>query len=204
MDRTQFLRRYWSYYTKLEQDCMMLSRYIDFRDSNFSTCSDEIIGQLLNVGAEFDFFCKIVCSIDPGKRANIQDYAAYLIRNIGNLLQVTVHIQGTSIDLHPFDAWNMTAPSDLFWWSAYNNVKHNREGHYEEGNLKNLLNALAALYFLEMYFVRDIAQKTGDDHSLDVPMNTSQLFRIVGWKTKFSIIGYNHYTDYEEGMDNIF
>ena len=204
MDRTQFLKRYWSYYSKLEQDCIGLSRYIEFRDCNLATCSNEIIGQLLNVGAEFDHFCKIVCSLEPNGRFNIKDYATSLLGGIKDLRQIKVHVQGTSLDLLPFDNWTVETASLLSWWTAYNEVKHNREENYEKGNLQNLLNALAALYFLEMYYVRDLVQKTGNTRALDVPVTASWLFRIVGWRTRFSIIGYNLYVDYEPDFDNVF
>ena len=204
MDRTKFLQRYWSYYSRLEQDCVGLSRYIDFRNCNLSTCSNEIIGQMLNVGAEFDYFCKIACSLDPNGRFNIANYAKYLLSNIENLQKIKVHIQGTTLDVTPFAGWDIDNAGKLSWWAAYNNVKHNREDHYEEGSLNNLLNALAALYFLEMYYVRDIAQKSGNIHALDVPTTVSQLFRIIGWTTRFSIIGNNLYVDYDPAFDNAF
>ena len=204
MDRTIFLQRYWNYYSKLEQDCVSLSQYVEFRESNFNTCSNVLIGQMLNVGAEFDHFCKIVCGLDTNKRPNIADYAEYLLSKIENLNEIRVHVQGTSIELFPFKDWSKSTAGQLFWWDAYNKVKHNREEYYEQGNLENLLNALAALYFLEMYYVRDIAQKSKHPDAIDLPMSASQLFRIVGWVTRFSFIGYNTYTDYEPDFDGIF
>ena len=137
------------------------------------------------------------------RSAWLSQYASHLLRDIDNLQQIKIHIQGTNIDLSPFVNWNQTNARKLFWWEAYNEVKHNRSEHYEDGNLKNLLNALAALYFLEMYYVRKLAQTSGDENALDVPVSASQLFRIVGWKTKYFILGYNTYTDGSEDLDDI-
>ncbi|MBR4879997.1 MAG: hypothetical protein IKU13_09250, partial [Clostridia bacterium] len=71
---------------------------------------------------------------------------------------------------------------------------------YVEGNLKNLLSALAALYYLEMYLVKRIANESGNPRAIDVPSNASFMFRIEEWKTKFSVIGHNYYIDFDETM----
>ena len=118
VERGEYIQKYWNYYVKLERDCTALSQYIDIREVNYKTCSNIIIGQLLNVGAEFDHFCKVVCGIDLGQRANISDYASYLLTNIDGLQNVKVHIQGTGEELFPFKDWNTTAPKELFWWKA--------------------------------------------------------------------------------------
>ena len=204
MDRTMYLQRYWNYYSKLENDCISLSQYVEFRNSNFSTCSNIIISQLLSAGAEFDHLCKIVCGLENHTHPNITNYATYLLSNVKDLLQIKVHVQGTLIDLLPFDSWDASKPKKLFWWEAYNNVKHNREQYYEAGNLYNLLSALSALYFLEMYYVRDIAIKSNCCHALDVPIEPSRLFRIIDWKTKYIVANYNFYIDYEQGADGLF
>ena len=117
-----YLQRYWNYYSKLENDCISLSQYVEFRESNYSTCSNIIISQLLSTGAEFDHLCKIVCGLESHSRPNITDYAAYLLSNIKDLLQIKVHVQGTSIDLLPFNSWCTSTPKKLFWWEAYNNM----------------------------------------------------------------------------------
>lgn len=204
MDRTTFLQRYWKYYCKLEQDCIDLSQYIEFRPVNLQTCSNVIIGQLLNVGAEFDHFCKIVCHLFSKNRPTITDYANYLLSEIPCLQNIQVHIQGSHLDLFPFKDWNIEHAGHLFWWYAYNNVKHDREHFYESCNLENLLNALAGLYFLEMYYAKEIAKSTGCQYALDVPISASSLFRIANWVTNFIVIGYNCYVDYEPGMDGLF
>lgn len=147
MDRSEYLRRYWSYYLKLEQDCVELTQYVEFCDRNYNTFSNVIISQLLNVGAEFDYFCKVVCELNPEEHHNIHDYYVGLTKKIPDIKQFKLRLPFHSIELSPFHDWKENCPSKLFWWSAYNNVKHNRAQHIEDGNLYNLLNALAALFF---------------------------------------------------------
>lgn len=200
MTRDDFIQQYWSYYTMLERNCKEISRYVDFRTSNYNTCSNEIIGQLLDVGAEFDNFCKTVCSIENEERPNITDYANWMLDNIRGIRNVRIKVSGSDLEIMPFKNWNRNKAGDLYWWQAYNNVKHNRIESYAEGNLKNLLSALAALYFLEMYLVKRIAKESGKPNALDVPPNSSFMFRIEGWKTAFSVIGHNYYTDYDPNI----
>lgn len=46
----------------------------------------------------------------------------------------------------PFESWGLDAPeSTLPWYQAYNKVKHDREGEFNQANLHNLLNAIAGL-----------------------------------------------------------
>lgn len=43
----------------------------------------------------------------------------------------------------PFSEWEKN--SELSWYNAYNNVKHNREDKFPDANLKNAINAIMAL-----------------------------------------------------------
>ena len=60
------------------------------------------------------------------------------------------------------------------------------------------------MFAQKMYYVKDIAQRSGDSEAIDVPISASRLFRIVDWTTKFSIIGYNLYAECEPGTNDIF
>ena len=59
-DRKNFTMQYWQYYCMLEEDCVSLRKFVDFREENMSTCSDEIIKQILSVCSEFDGLCEII------------------------------------------------------------------------------------------------------------------------------------------------
>ena len=58
------------------------------------------------------------------------------------------------------------------WWSPYNRVKHERIDNFRNANLKNVANALAGLYILELYLVKFIGNR---DRDLDVPNDISKL-----------------------------
>ena len=60
-----------------------------------------------------------------------------------------------TIELQPFQNWS---PSPTYkspdWWRPYNGVKHERLENFRKANLKNVANALAGLYVLELYLIK--------------------------------------------------
>ena len=65
-------------------------------------------------------------------------------------------------------------------------VKHQRLENFKKANLKNVANALAGLYILELYFVKFIGNR---DNVLDVPNNISKLFELVEFQTNNTVVG---------------
>lgn len=189
MNREEFLINYWRYYNILEEDFIKLTRCVRICETNYKTCSDEIIKQFLSVTSEFENICKEVCEFkDSDEHKNIND----IFNKIENIQSVEIIVKHTNdLRIKPFKEWNKSKPWELFWWKGYNEVKHNRLEKYESGNLRNLLNSLAALYFMELYLVREIGIKTED---IDVPNSISRLFEVVDFKTKDTVIGYEQYS----------
>ena len=51
----------------------------------------------------------------------------------------------------PFKNWSQSRPTQsLEWYAAYNLVKHHREAEFARANLSNVLNAMAALYVMQI------------------------------------------------------
>ncbi|MBQ8999102.1 MAG: hypothetical protein IJ086_10520 [Clostridium sp.] len=193
MNREEFLINYWRYYNILEEDFIKLTRCVRICETNYKTCSDEIIKQFLSVTSEFENICKEVCEFkDSDEHKNINDICNKIFNKIENIQSVEIIVKHTNdLRIKPFKEWNKSKPWELFWWKGYNEVKHNRLEKYESGNLRNLLNSLAALYFMELYLVREIGIKTED---IDVPNSISRLFEVVDFKTKDTVIGYEQYS----------
>lgn len=200
MDREKFNRKFWNYYSMLEDNVVNLSRYIDIRQSNLKTSSNEIISQLLNVGSEIDVICKEICSLGENDRKEMKTYSKWFIANVDNIDSIKISVRDTDLILQPFEYWKKNKSEVLPWWKAYNDVKHDRGNNFEQGNLKNLINALGALYFLEMFYIKKIDNENSAPNHIDVPKTPSKLFKIDKWVTKFSVIGYNVYIDYEPGI----
>lgn len=200
MDGNKFNSLFWNYYIMIEDNVVNLSRYIDFRDSNLKTCSNEIISQLLNIGSEIDVLCKEICILKATDKKEMKTYSDWFIKNINNIDTLKISVRNTSLGIQPFKQWKKEDPEVLPWWKAYNDIKHNRVKNFEEGNLENLINALGALYFLEMFYIKKIANESKDTNYIDVPMSPSKLFLIKNWVTKFSVIGHSFYIDYIPGV----
>jgi len=49
----------------------------------------------------------------------------------------------------PWNKWRSDNTPD--WWRQHKNVKHQRSDFYHQANLKNVLEALAALYIVNIY-----------------------------------------------------
>ena len=48
INRDKFISDYWNYYKNLENDFINLTRFVKVCDTNYETCSDEIIKQFQN------------------------------------------------------------------------------------------------------------------------------------------------------------
>ena len=104
-------------------------------------------------------------------------------------------------DLIPFQNWqaapNYSSPD---WWPLYNGVKHNRIINSRKANLKNTINALAALFILEQFLVRFIGQR---DQEKDVPNDVSNLFEMVDYHTEDTVIGRDTYLMNHRDIESI-
>lgn len=184
MNREDFLINYWRYYNILEDDFIRLTRYVRICESNYNTCSDEIIKQFLSVASEFENVAKVFCGFNLSYRGTkINHVCNELFIRIEDIQSVEIAVKRTkNLSIKPFSEWNKSRAGDLFWWKAYNEVKHNRLENYDSGNLRNLLNSLGALYFMELYLIKEIGTKS---NSIDIPNNSSSLFEIVGFETRY-------------------
>jgi hypothetical protein len=142
--------RYWQHFLALESDFAATSRYVEFSQANFKTFSIEYAKLLLAVGSEVDVLCKIICEkIDnTAKRNNIDDYRACITAHT-SIATEEVLISRYGLAFKPWDAWsNSKNPA---WWQSYNNVKHQRDTHFDEANFENCANAISGLFVAALY-----------------------------------------------------
>lgn len=185
MQSKEFNRLYWRHYLIIEEDFIKTHRYVELDLDNFSTYSVEYTKLLQSIGSEFDVISKAVCRFYNVNNANnIYEYAPLLIENFINICSQQVIVKNNpSIIISPLNDWKLspdyTSPK---WWGSYNSIKHNRVLKYKEANLENIINGLASLYLVEMYFIYDIALK--ENSTLKIPEISSSLFEIIDWKAK--------------------
>jgi hypothetical protein len=143
---------HWRFAIALDEDLERLSRYIEFSEANLGCYSLELTRILMMASSEVDVIAKQLCEgIEPGCNArNIVDYRRIICSRHSRLTESKVHAFNESLELHPWIQWRRE--DSPLWWRSNNNVKHHRHTHYNEANLKNALNSVAALFILAIYF----------------------------------------------------
>jgi hypothetical protein len=139
---------HWNYFIALEQDLEVASRYVEFTDPNFGVYSIEFAHLLFAAASEVDVVAKLVCQqiSSSAPRGNINEYRPVLLATFPLLPTMQVFVPRYGLTLTPWDSW--TSLDNPLWWRSYNNVKHERDLHFQEATLKNALNALGGLLIL--------------------------------------------------------
>ncbi len=132
------MEAHWNYLLAIENDLEILSRYIEFDETNFECFSVEIARLLLTSGSEVDVVCKQLCrKLTPSSTAdNIHEYRDEIKSIYPNIHDFDVLLPRYGLRLKPWGDWNIPdgVPS---WWTAYNKVKHHRDSDYHRANLRN-------------------------------------------------------------------
>lgn len=138
-----------NYFSCLEDDLLQLSRWIEFSSDNERVYSIELARLLMTAAAEVDVVAKALCkAIDRDRSASsINVYQSVLTQSVPMLPDAKVEMPRFGMIFQPWSNWaEPTNPPD--WWQGNNKVKHHRAEHFRQANLKNVLNAVAALLVL--------------------------------------------------------
>lgn len=135
----------------LELDFKKAFEYVEPCDNNLKTYSQRLYELLLRACTEFEASAKaILCANSYQKSPDdftIKDYK--LINKASKLSEYKVSLLPWSPEskvLQPFKNWKKT--HTLNWYSAYNNVKHNRFSKFHDASLENVINAIAGVYII--------------------------------------------------------
>lgn len=169
IERTKTLL-HWNYFLALEEDLLTISRYVELSSvfdnngkkfDNNLTFSSEIAKLFLNIGSEIDVVLKEICKKYgySNNIENINQYRDIILRELPNFVKVKATIPRLGItNLNPWEKWsNSNNLKNPLWWKAYNKVKHDRSLYFQEANIKNCLNAIAALYICVLFLYQEEA-----------------------------------------------
>lgn len=213
MNREEFCKLHWSYYLALEKDFLATERYVSFdlgdnyldasktaNDyGNSNVFSNEFIKQYQAICSEVDVVLKSICK-ELGN-ASVGKMPLYTELVLGHWKELpNQKVRMKAIELQPLGNWKVNPYNSPEWWKEYNSVKHDRLGNLKRANLKNVVNALAGLYTLELYLVKLIGDR---DHEKDVPNDISKLFELIGFETNDVVLGYESYLITEQEIDEI-
>ena len=153
------LNLHWRYFTSLEEDLKVLSRFVELTEDNFGVYSVEIVRLYLSACSEIDAVLKLICAeiASEKKVGNIIEYQAVISSHHYVFFDQKVTATGHGLEFVPWRDWAGGDSPD--WWKQHNVVKHNRSENYEKANLGNFLNALSALFVLIFYLYEVQAAK---------------------------------------------
>ena len=149
---------HWNYFLAIERDLEKLSRFVEFSTDNWTTYSLEMARIILAAASDIDVLLKALCKrVSPSaKAATINKYMDVINKTFPDIPMFEATLPRWGLNLTPWSNW---ASNEVpVWWTANNKVKHHRDKQYHRANLHNTLNAVAALYVINLYFYKQEAE----------------------------------------------
>lgn len=160
---------YWPVYKNLEEETIELTKYIQFTDDQLSVYSMHIADLLVRCAMEIEALSKELYWKNGGTKvyddtgAERQLYfdtdCLEYLNNIWHLSEKQVLVSSARFNFQEAEN-RILKPmhkahkrSGAKWNKAYQAVKHDRKNCLKDGNIKNLLSAMAALYVLNIYYI---------------------------------------------------
>lgn len=166
---TDSYQEYFNYYLELEKDFFLTEPYVTIEKDNFATFSIQYNRIYQSICSEIDSLLKVLCRQLDGKckADKLSTYCKVIQESFPHFNSEIVYFYKSRIELQPWKEW--TAEKAPLWWTMYNKVKHHRveinketeKPYYQYANLENVLNALAALYIVEEYYIYSL--NSGDE-----------------------------------------
>ena len=206
--RNEFLQQYWKYYLMLEKNFLDMEHYLAIDEANFQAYSNEYIKQYQTICSEIDVIAKSYCKeLNNSFRGNtINTYCKCITDNNSDFTVRKVNLRERNMSMFPWENWTYTTElqpngnekivsNNPDWWQIYNKIKHNRTTvnnemqipYYKLANQKNVLQSLAALFQLELYYFRKL-QQTHFSTDADMPGPSSKLFEIENWGNSWIVL----------------
>jgi len=190
-----------SFYIHLEEEFLEIEKIIPYDKLNKNTFSYKFMGLLLSICSEMDFIFKMFIESKDNSfsKRNLDDYRRFIecyYQDFKNSEVTGYKNRFTDLRCQPFKYWSCVAARK--WWQVYNKIKHDRIKLKEDekewylcANQKNVLNALGALFILNMYFYRECVDL---EKECEVPLPQSKIFNLENWGNyRSNLIGNNYY-----------
>lgn len=151
---------YFLYYSELEKEFFSTESFVTIEKDNFKTYSIKYNMLYQSICSEIDCLLKELCiMINPSKQVGkLHEYYDVITKKFVFFKEESVIFNKSKIQMKPWSKW--TKEKAPVWWTYYNKVKHHRfekdeknNYNYKSANLKNIMNALAALYIVEQYYI---------------------------------------------------
>jgi hypothetical protein len=185
-------KHHWNYFLAIEEDLRNISRFIEFSEENLNTYSIELAHILLSASSEIDVILKQLCHLlEPAiKVDNIDKYRAIVKEKLPLLINEEIKINRFWLVFKPWENWN-NEEINPDWWKSYNKVKHERNIHFNNANLRNVINAVWALLIVIIYYYKLSFQEEQNSE-----MNFKDVTRELLSESKFVEMNSDYYHGY--------
>lgn len=155
---------FWNAYKSLERELLDLASTIHIDDKQKITYSTRIANLLVSTAAEIETISKELYwkNGGPKKEEDKLSFDGVCLKHLNkkwNITEKEVYIYCPQIYLKkeerlliPLENAEKRGKKGSEWKQAYNAVKHDRAKNLEQGNIENFINALAALFILNVYY----------------------------------------------------
>jgi hypothetical protein len=154
---------YWSVYKNIESECIKLMYNIYFVDEQLNVYSPRIADLIVRCAVEIESLAKQLYKDNGGTKTEHIKFDEDAIRHLNRFWRLdkkAVIISSSNCyfqkrELYPFakeETRTNGSRKTWGWNNAYQNLKHDRANSLSWGNIKYLLDAMAALYLLNIYY----------------------------------------------------
>lgn len=178
----------WRYFLSLERDLIETANFVEPSPANALAFSFVFVKLILLVGSEVDVVAKMLCSdINPTAASkNIVDYRTMLTAEFPGIQKIEITVPRYGMTLRPWATWEPSIAKSPIWWTAYNDVKHERHANLPAANQDNVFHAFSGLLAMLLYLYRrrkdfDPAPELFYFEGLAQNVTYSRPLRLPGW-----------------------
>jgi hypothetical protein len=131
-----------SNFEELESKLIECLSFIPFIENNKEVISPKFIPIILEACSLIDSIFKTFEG-QQGKKHNLKSYTKLIEPQLCLEEATTIFLNTPLRFLRPFATWTTAVPS---WWTAYNNLKHDRLDNYNAATYENAILAAAGLH----------------------------------------------------------
>ena len=155
------MNMYFPIYQSLEEETLKLTHDIQFTDDQLKVYSLHIGNLIIRCAIEIESISKDLYK-QLGGSANKLYFDTDCLKLLVNKWKIdkkklqiknaNMYFSKKHSILIPLCKSHIKGPGGSEWKSAYQGIKHNRSKEIKKANIENLLNALGALYILNLYY----------------------------------------------------
>jgi len=144
----------WLLFLALEKEFTETINYAEICENNKKTYSIAYLKLLISICSSIEKLGKKYCKIiqPDASCKDIKSINDIIIEDNPKFPEIECKIPRYNLLKKPWEKWSVNETPE--WWTAYNDVKHNND-NYEDATQDNVINALAALFCLNLYYYKE-------------------------------------------------